>query len=110
MKFQYILNNKQYLSNAVEYDYEIIHGNIFDLTKRAGLQSFFELSLEIVKIRNHLFGETEMFDTQSNTNIVPVIKTLNHTERPNTPYFGDEDWVSIEIYLDKSVIHSVYTP
>jgi hypothetical protein len=70
----------------------------------------YNLGVELVKKREHIWGDMTWFDTERNTQLVPVIKSGNYIEEPNYVEIADQDWVSIEVNLDKTLVQTVYSP
>jgi len=67
--------------------------------------------MEFNRKKNHLFGESEFFDTKSNTEIIPTIWKFKLEDVDVTPLSFEEKGVYlIDVLLDNMMINSVYTP
>jgi hypothetical protein len=63
MHVQHTVSNRQFLSNAEWYEYDMFISDRKDLTQQNGMRIEYNLGLEMVKKREHIWGDSTWFDT-----------------------------------------------
>ena len=80
MEIGYEIKSYLFLSDAIKYEYIILDDQTTKINPKLDISFLFITDMEIMHKRNHIFGENSMFETKSNTELVPLIRQARATK------------------------------